>query len=371
MSEVLGFHHSHEAWRALEVSFSHRSKTRELQLKDELQLMQRGSQSIAEFSRTFKGLSDQLAAIGRPIDDTDKVHWYLRALGPDYKIFSTTMMSQLPLPSFAEIVPKALSHEIFELLVSHSSSNSAYFVQQTSKATGNKKVKHRSSTSYTPFANSKSSSTSSECVSNSYNVSSSDSLPSPSFSNSPCLSCSDIPHLSSTPSPGSQAPLSMDSLSDSAAPDSTIPPLVSSSPHVTTSSHPMITREGVFPQIKITPRVDRRVVTAEEEASPHQSNRRAASDNRKSWSLSPEKEDRFYTTRGSLGFDQVHPKKVVSDCVKHWFQDTLKEAIADDSSMQDLVGQMYYSGYGVPRDAQKVISWIFGVCFSFWVWSSF
>ncbi|KAL6347468.1 hypothetical protein AAG906_025990 [Vitis piasezkii] len=101
MSEVLGFRHSHEAWHALEVSFSHRSKTRELQLKDELQLMHRGSQSIAEFSRTFKGLCDQLAAIGRPIDDTDK-------------IFSTTMMSQLPLPSFAEIVPKALSHEIFE-----------------------------------------------------------------------------------------------------------------------------------------------------------------------------------------------------------------------------------------------------------------
>ena len=43
MSEVLGLRHSHEAWRALEVSFSHRSKTRELQLNDELQLMQRGS----------------------------------------------------------------------------------------------------------------------------------------------------------------------------------------------------------------------------------------------------------------------------------------------------------------------------------------
>ncbi|KAL6325439.1 hypothetical protein AAG906_023284 [Vitis piasezkii] len=32
MSEVLGLHHSHEAWHALEVSFSHRSKTRELPL---------------------------------------------------------------------------------------------------------------------------------------------------------------------------------------------------------------------------------------------------------------------------------------------------------------------------------------------------
>ncbi|KAF8402545.1 hypothetical protein HHK36_010630 [Tetracentron sinense] len=51
--------------------------------------------------------------------------------------------------------------------------------------------------------------------------------------------------------------------------------------------------------------------------------------------------------------------KVVSDCAKRWFQDTLKEAKAGDSAMQVLVGQMYYSGYGVPRDAQKVISWIF------------
>ncbi|MBA0572369.1 hypothetical protein Golob_002714 [Gossypium lobatum] len=46
--------------------------------------------------------------------------------------------------------------------------------------------------------------------------------------------------------------------------------------------------------------------------------------------------------------------EVVSDCVKRWFKDSLKEAKAGDVNMQVLVGQMYYSGYGVPRDAQKV-----------------
>ncbi|XP_048320221.1 uncharacterized protein LOC107431268 isoform X2 [Ziziphus jujuba] len=49
---------------------------------------------------------------------------------------------------------------------------------------------------------------------------------------------------------------------------------------------------------------------------------------------------------------------VVSDCVKRWFKDTLKEAKAGDINMQVLVGQMYYSGYGVPRDAQKGRIWI-------------
>jgi len=161
MSEVLGLQHSHEALQVLEASFSNRSKTRELQLKDELQLMQRGSRFIAEFSRLFKGLYDQLAAIGRPIDDTDKVHWYLRALGPHYKIFSTTIMSQLPLPSFSDIVPKALSHEIFARSVNHLPSNSVYYAQQTSKMTGVKKWKSRPSTSSTPSVNMKSSSTSS------------------------------------------------------------------------------------------------------------------------------------------------------------------------------------------------------------------
>lgn len=46
--------------------------------------------------------------------------------------------------------------------------------------------------------------------------------------------------------------------------------------------------------------------------------------------------------------------EVVADCVKRWFQDTLKEAKAGDTAMQVLVGQMYYSGYGVPKDTQKV-----------------
>ncbi|WKA07359.1 hypothetical protein VitviT2T_025199 [Vitis vinifera] len=92
MSEVLGLSHAHEAWTTLEASFSHRSKTRELQLKDELQLMQRGSKSVAEFSRLSKRLYDQLAAI--------------------------------------DIIPKALSHEIFERSVYQQSINSAFYTQR-------------------------------------------------------------------------------------------------------------------------------------------------------------------------------------------------------------------------------------------------
>ncbi|KAE8702364.1 Iron regulated 1 protein [Hibiscus syriacus] len=50
--------------------------------------------------------------------------------------------------------------------------------------------------------------------------------------------------------------------------------------------------------------------------------------------------------------------EVVSDCLKRWFKDTLKEAKAGDVNMQVLVGQMYCSGYGVTRDAQKGRIWM-------------
>ena len=68
-------------------------------------------------------------------------------------------MSQFPLPSFVEIVPKALSHEIFERSISHSSSNSAYYVQHTSKSVGVKKWKNWPPSSSSSSINSKSSST--------------------------------------------------------------------------------------------------------------------------------------------------------------------------------------------------------------------
>lgn len=59
--------------------------------------------------------------------------------------------------------------------------------------------------------------------------------------------------------------------------------------------------------------------------------------------------------------------EVVSDCVRRWFQDTLKEAKNGDIAMQVLVGQMYTSGFGVGKDAQKVFDAfrLLVLCFTF------
>ena len=89
MAEVIGLSTSREVWLALENTFSHRSKAREIRLKDDLQLMRRGTRSVTEYARAFKVLCDELHAIGRPVDNTNKVHWFLYGLGSDFTSFST------------------------------------------------------------------------------------------------------------------------------------------------------------------------------------------------------------------------------------------------------------------------------------------
>ena len=74
MAEVVGLSTSREVWTALENTFSHRSKAREMHLKDDLQLMKHSTRPVIAYARAFKALCDQFHAIDRLVDGTDKVH---------------------------------------------------------------------------------------------------------------------------------------------------------------------------------------------------------------------------------------------------------------------------------------------------------
>ncbi|CAE6037030.1 unnamed protein product [Arabidopsis arenosa] len=73
---------------------------------------------------------------------------------------------------------------------------------------------------------------------------------------------------------------------------------------------------------------------------------------------SPDKDSSATTTTSETSRRFVPLSSVVSDCAKRWFKDTLEEAKAGNITMQVLLGQMYYSGYGVPKDAKKGRLWI-------------
>ncbi|KAF5462652.1 hypothetical protein F2P56_018640 [Juglans regia] len=132
LSVVIGLTTSKDVWTALETAFSHKSKVRELQIKDELHLMKRGSRSVSKYSRVFKSHCDQLSAMGRPVEDTDKVHWYLHGLGHEFSTFSTTQLSLTPIPSFKDVVPKAESFDLFSKSIDNNAGASAYVANASS-----------------------------------------------------------------------------------------------------------------------------------------------------------------------------------------------------------------------------------------------
>ena len=110
IAAVVGLSTAHDVWLALENTFSHHSKARELRLKDDLQIMKRGTKPFVENVRVFKTLCDQIHAIGRLVEDTDKVYWFLRGLGTN---FSIAQMALTSLPCFADLISKVESFELF------------------------------------------------------------------------------------------------------------------------------------------------------------------------------------------------------------------------------------------------------------------
>jgi hypothetical protein len=141
MAEAVGLSTSHEVWTALESTFSHRSKAREIRLKDDLQLMKRGTRPVTVYAHAFKVLCDQLHVIGHPVDETEKVHWFLRGLGPDFSTFSIAHMAQALLPCFSDLVSKAESFEIFQKSMETLAPPVAAF-------TANRSSSHRGSSSF-------------------------------------------------------------------------------------------------------------------------------------------------------------------------------------------------------------------------------
>uniref|UniRef100_A0A0R0HPA0 Uncharacterized protein n=1 Tax=Glycine max TaxID=3847 RepID=A0A0R0HPA0_SOYBN len=86
---VVGLDTAHPIWTTLKYLYAEDS--------------QEHDQSIGEHIRIFKGLCYNLAAIGKPVPDKDKVFYFLTSLGHEYETFTTTMLKPLR-PSYSELI---------------------------------------------------------------------------------------------------------------------------------------------------------------------------------------------------------------------------------------------------------------------------
>ncbi|KAI3507180.1 hypothetical protein L1887_22027 [Cichorium endivia] len=112
-SEIVGLQTARQIWVALEAAYSNSSVERIQNLRDQLRLLSKGSSTVSEFARKFRSLCDQLSAIGHPVEDSDKLHWFLCGLGAPFETFSTAIRASRTPINFRDLLAQAEGHELF------------------------------------------------------------------------------------------------------------------------------------------------------------------------------------------------------------------------------------------------------------------
>ena len=80
---VIGLEMASTVWEALKDAYAQNSQEREFTLRQQLTYLRKDeTKSITNHIQTFKGLCDNLAAIGKPIPDQEKVFCLLTSLSP-------------------------------------------------------------------------------------------------------------------------------------------------------------------------------------------------------------------------------------------------------------------------------------------------
>jgi hypothetical protein len=90
LSMVYGLSTAQQVWAHLAKRFTPTSRTRITSLRRQLQTINQGSKTCTDYLLTAKSLADQLAAIGKGVDDEDLISYVIGGLNPSYHTFVTT-----------------------------------------------------------------------------------------------------------------------------------------------------------------------------------------------------------------------------------------------------------------------------------------
>ncbi|KAK1581862.1 hypothetical protein Q3G72_009741 [Acer saccharum] len=94
LGQVTDSKSSHEVWSKIERTYAQRSMARIMQLKNQLQSIKKGSDTISEFVMKIKAINDSLAASSELVSDKDLIMSLLNGLGHEYDSFVTLISSQ-------------------------------------------------------------------------------------------------------------------------------------------------------------------------------------------------------------------------------------------------------------------------------------
>ncbi|KAF5455087.1 hypothetical protein F2P56_024700 [Juglans regia] len=104
---------SQEAWQKLHTMYASKSRTRAMQLKEELTLIKKGNQSVQEYLHTAKSLADEISLIDHPISEDDLTLYILNGLGADFREIAAPIRAREHPLTFEELHDLLVSHDVY------------------------------------------------------------------------------------------------------------------------------------------------------------------------------------------------------------------------------------------------------------------
>lgn len=111
-----------EVWDTLATVFGNPSRGHIRQLKHQIRTTTKGTKTISEYLRTIKAKADDLALLGKPMDQEDLTEQILEGLGDEYKPEVDAINGRDNPISFSELFERLLNREAMLLCTDASSS---------------------------------------------------------------------------------------------------------------------------------------------------------------------------------------------------------------------------------------------------------
>lgn len=81
--QVTNIHKAHELWAAVANMFSSQSRSRVNNIRVALSNAEKGTQTVGAYFAYMRGLADELAAAGKPLDEDEQISYIIVGLGMD------------------------------------------------------------------------------------------------------------------------------------------------------------------------------------------------------------------------------------------------------------------------------------------------
>lgn len=104
---------SAEAWNRLAKLYANPSSSRTMGLAEQLTLINRGSQPVADYLATIRDIANELALIGAPVPNQYLITHTLNGVGTEFKELAASVRARDTVISFDELHDKLVEYEAF------------------------------------------------------------------------------------------------------------------------------------------------------------------------------------------------------------------------------------------------------------------